>query len=60
MSTVVDAVGGDGDGSDGPFDDARIELSDAELRAASPAAWLEGLKRRADELATRLTYKTGR
>lgn len=59
MSTVVDAVEDEESASD-PFGGERIELSASELRAASPAAWLAGVKRRADELATRLTYKSGR
>lgn len=39
-----------------PFAGARIELSDTELRSVSPGAWLAGLKRRLDEIATRLAY----
>lgn len=39
-----------------PFAGARIELTDDELRSASPSAWLSGLKSRLDKVATRLTY----
>ncbi len=63
MSSVVDAAAGD-DGDDAersdPFGRARIELDDAELRAASPGAWLAGLRERLDEVATRLTYGESR
>ena len=40
-----------------PFADARIELSEEELRSVSPAAWLGRVKRRIDAVATRLTYR---
>lgn len=53
MSTVVDAAGGD---SAGPDTDAAIEVADEDARRVSPAAWLGGLKRRLDDVATRLTY----
>ena len=69
MSTVVDAVEdgyGGSDGTDGTaksdsgrgsaFGDDRIELSDRELRAASPAAWLSGLVSRVDDAASRFVY----
>ena len=61
MSSVVD-VTGDGDGDDetstdrDPFGTARIEVDDADLRKLSPGAWLGGVKRRLDDVATRLTY----
>jgi len=51
MSSVVDAMEGAG-----PDTDAAIEVSEADARRVSPAAWLGGVKRRLDELATRLTY----
>jgi hypothetical protein len=51
MSTVVDAA--DGAGLD--TDDA-IQVADDEARRVSPGAWLGGVKRQLDELATRLTY----
>jgi len=54
MSTVVDATA-DGNERDA-FGEARIEVDDGEARAVSPAAWLGGVKRRLDELATRVTY----
>lgn len=42
--------------ADDPFAGDRIEVSDREARAVSPAAWLEGVKERIDAWATRLTY----
>ncbi|MBX0286131.1 hypothetical protein [Haloarcula salinisoli] len=54
MSTVVDAADGEGAGPD--TDDA-IEVAEADARRVSPAAWLGGLKRRLDAVATRLTYR---
>ena len=58
MSSVVDASrsGDDADADADPFGRARIELADAELRVASPGAWLAGLRERLDAAATRLTY----
>ena len=59
MSSVVEAVEEGREESErrrDPFGGARIEVADADLRKASPGAWLGGLKRRIDELATRLTY----
>lgn len=60
MSTVVDVTesgkGDEGAGSSDPYGNARIEVDESELRAVSPAAWLEGVKRRLDDLAGRLTY----
>jgi len=53
MSTVVDVSEDD---RQNPFGDERIEVSDEEARAVSPAAWLAGVKRRLDDVATRLTY----
>ncbi|WP_276271169.1 hypothetical protein [Haloarcula litorea] len=53
MSTVVDAAG---EGTDDPFAGDRIEVDEREARAVSPGAWLAGVKRRIDEVATRLTY----
>lgn len=53
MSAVVDVA--DGDDEDA-FGDERIELSERELRLVSPSAWLSGVRRRIDRLATRLTY----
>lgn len=54
MSSVVDVTD---DGTErNPFGDARIEVDDDQLRALSPSAWLGGVKRRLDDVATRLTY----
>ena len=57
MSSAVDIAGANesDDPSRDPFGTARIELDDAELRAASPAAWLAGVRERLDALTTRLT-----
>ncbi|MFC7026958.1 hypothetical protein ACFQJ5_04170 [Halomicroarcula sp. GCM10025324] len=54
MTTVVDATA-DGERTD-PLGGDRIEVSDSEARLVSPAAWLSGVKRRIDDVATRLTY----
>jgi len=39
-----------------PFAGDRIEVDERELQTVSPAAWLDRLKRRLDDYATRLTY----
>ncbi|MDS0257898.1 hypothetical protein NDI56_00585 [Haloarcula sp. S1CR25-12] len=51
MTTVVDATDGAG-----PDTEDAIEVSEADARRVSPAAWFGGVKRRLDGLATRLTY----
>ena len=65
MSTVVDAIGESGEAGDGGGDadggrasafDDRIELSDRELRATSPAAWLSSAVSRLDAAASRFVY----
>jgi len=60
MSSVTEVAADGGSDEDreaaDPFADARIELSEEELRSVSPAAWLSGVKRRIDAVATRLTY----
>lgn len=56
MSSVIGASDDGTREERNPFAGDRIELSDRELRAVSPSAWLGGLKSRIDELATRLTY----
>lgn len=54
VSSVVDATD---DGGGDPFGDERIEVDEREARAAMrPQVTVERLKRRLDELATRLTY----
>ena len=62
MSSVVEASAADDDDAErsDPFGRARIELDDAQLRAASPGAWLTGLRERLDGVATRLTYGRSR
>jgi hypothetical protein len=60
MSSVVDvSQNADGDGDPSardPFGTERIEVDERHLRAVSPGAWLAGVKRRLDDVATRLTY----
>ncbi|MFC6827186.1 hypothetical protein [Halopelagius fulvigenes] len=63
MSTVVDAASArDADGGDeesnarNPMDGGRIELSESEVRAASPAAWFAGVVSRLDDAATAFIY----
>ena len=53
MTTVVEVSDGD---EKGAFGEERIEVVDEDVRRVSPAAWLGGLKRRLDDVATRLTY----
>ncbi|QLG60596.1 hypothetical protein [Halorarum salinum] len=52
MSTVTEVLEDPAD----PYQGPRIELSEREARAVSPAAWLEGVTDRLDEWATKLTY----
>ena len=53
MTTVVEVSDGD---EKGAFGEERIEVADEDVRRVSPAAWLGGLKRRLDNVATRLAY----
>jgi len=56
VSSVVDATDEDGDERD-PFGGERIEVDEREARAAMRPQGAAGrLKRRLDEIATRLTY----
>lgn len=57
MTSVVSMTEeGDGGGRN-PFDGDRIEVSESEMQAVNrPAVWLGRVKRRLDEVATRLTY----
>lgn len=56
VSMTTDADDGESTGHD-PFDGARIEVPESELRKVSrPQIWLGRVKRRLDEVATRLTY----
>lgn len=52
MSATTDLIDEPAD----PYDGSRIEVDGRDARLASPAAWLEGVKDRLDEWATRLTY----
>jgi hypothetical protein len=60
MTSVVDTAQTDQDDAEqsarDPFARGRIEVNDAEARRVSPAAWLGGIKRKLDDVATRLTY----
>jgi hypothetical protein len=60
MSSVVEMAASDEDGESGgrdPFDGPRIEVPESEMRkVARPQIWLGRVKRRLDEVATRLTY----
>jgi len=59
MSSVVDVAESteDGDGPRDPFGDERIEVSESEMRkAAAPAVVAGRVKRKLNEVATRLTY----
>lgn len=56
MTSVADITDEEGGGAS-PFDGDRIELDDAELRAASFPMVLAGrVKRRVDELALRIIH----
>ncbi|XVH32847.1 hypothetical protein ACNS7O_06585 [Haloferacaceae archaeon DSL9] len=60
MTTVVDAVSGDctdteQDGRD-PFHGSRIEVREADLRRASPGAYLERVTDRLNDAASRFIY----
>ncbi|MFO7834486.1 MAG: hypothetical protein R6V31_10670 [Halohasta sp.] len=54
LSTVVETVDEAADRD--PFGDERIEVEEATLRQVAPAAWMQRVTRRLDELARRLTY----
>ena len=60
MSSAVDVAGFDEDrdpDSTDPFAGERIEVPESEMRrAAAPAVLAGRLKRKLDEIATRLTY----
>ena len=58
MTSVVSMTADDEDGGGrNPFDGPRIEVSDAEMRRVGRhQVWLGRVKRRLDEVATRLTY----
>ena len=56
MTSVVDVTDG-GDGGRDPFGDERIEVAEEEMRvAAAPAVVAGRVKRKLDDVATRLTY----
>jgi hypothetical protein len=60
MTSVVSMASEDGDDESGgrdPFSGPRIEVPESEMRrVAKPQIWLGRVKRRLDEVATRLTY----
>jgi len=55
LSTVVETTGEEAADRD-PFGDERIEVEEATLRRVAPAAWMQRLTGRLDEIARRLTY----
>jgi hypothetical protein len=52
MSSATELV----DDPEDPFEGERIEIDESDARLVSPSAWLAGVKRRADDWMTRLTY----
>jgi hypothetical protein len=58
MSSVVDVADSAGDGEDrDPFGEQRIEVDEREMRkAAAPVVVAGRIKRKLNEVATRLTY----
>ena len=58
MTSVVSMTTDDeGAGERDPFAGPRIEVSESEMQTVNrPAVWLGRVKRRLDEVATRLTY----
>jgi hypothetical protein len=59
MSSVVDVAesAGDGEGPRDPFESGRIEVTESEMRkAAAPAVVAGRVKRKLNEVATKLTY----
>jgi len=52
MSSVAGVMEEDHD----PFEDERIEVDESEIRKVSPGVVLGPIKRRLDEIATKLTY----
>lgn len=57
MSTVVDATASDEESNArDSMAGGRIELSESELRATSPGAWLSGVVSRIDDAATTFIY----
>lgn len=52
MSATSDLL----DEIDDPYGEERIEVDADEVRTISPAAYLEGVKERLDDWATRVTY----
>lgn len=58
MTSVVDmATTDDEDGGNDPFGDARIEVPEADLQKVMVVSvWLGRVKRRLNEIATRITY----
>jgi hypothetical protein len=61
MSTVVDAASTNEESSArNPMDGDRIELSNDELRRASPGAWLSGVVSRLDDAAAAFIHGDAR
>lgn len=53
---AMSSVTGTLEHAEDPYGEQRIEVDDREVRIVSPSAWIGGVKRRLDALATRLTY----
>jgi hypothetical protein len=53
---AMSSVTGTLEEAEDPYGEEHIEVDDHEARLVSPAAWFGGVKRRLDDLATRLTY----
>jgi len=57
MTTVVDAVDATSDDSPrDPFEDARIEVKESDVRRVSPVAWMQTATARLNAAVQRLTY----
>jgi len=57
MTTVVDAVDATSDDSPrDPFEDARIEVEESDVRRVSPVAWMQTATARLNAAVRRLTY----
>ncbi|MFD1513973.1 hypothetical protein [Halomarina rubra] len=53
---AMTSVTGTFEHAEDPFEQGRIELDERSLRAASPSAWLSGVRDRLDAAATRFVY----
>ncbi|MFC5971716.1 hypothetical protein ACFPYI_10265 [Halomarina salina] len=53
---AMTSVTGTFEHAEDPFAGDRIEVDDRSLRAASPSAWLSGVRDRLDAMATRFVH----